>query len=138
MDVEWTSRLRCSHAETEREAASIRKRALRRNIAKSSKLPPVDVEASLHLAQTTRSKIEPGRHLTQNGESALLFTDRGELVRARLTEKGYQEMSRAPVLKPTLPFGGRKVAWTPPAFANGHLFARSDEELVSVSLAEKR
>jgi len=30
------------------------------------------------------------------------------------------------------------MAWTPPAYADGRVFARSDEELVCASLAVKR
>jgi len=73
-------------------------------------------------------------HLTSCGDGVLLYTDRGELIRAKLTGKGYEEISRATVLKPTFPFGGRNVAWPPPAFANGHIFARSGKELVCASL----
>jgi outer membrane protein assembly factor BamB len=73
-------------------------------------------------------------HLTRNGESVLLYTDKGELIRARLTPKGYDEISRARVLEPTMPFAGRKVAWSPPAYANGHIFARSGKELVCAAL----
>ncbi len=87
--------------------------------------------------KVTEKKTGASIHLTPNGESVLLFTDQGNVIRARLTPQGYQELSRAPALRPTLPFGGRKVAWTPPAYANGHIFARSDEELVCVSLSEK-
>jgi outer membrane protein assembly factor BamB len=74
-------------------------------------------------------------HLTVNGDSVLLYTDRGELIRARLTRQRYQEITRVALLEPTLPFGGRKVAWSPPAFANGHVFARNGKELVCASLA---
>lgn len=74
-------------------------------------------------------------HITPNGDSALLYNERGELIRARLTREGYQEVSRAALIQPTYPFGGRNCAWTPPAFANRHVFARTDRELVCVSLA---
>jgi hypothetical protein len=74
-------------------------------------------------------------HLTANGDAAFLYTDRGELIRAHLTAKGYREVSRARLLEPTYPFAGRKVAWPPPAYANRHVFARNDKELVCVSLA---
>ena len=74
-------------------------------------------------------------HLTVNGDSVLLFNDRGELIRARLTAQGYHEISRVALLAPTHSFGGRKVAWTPPAYANRHVFARNDEELICASLA---
>src|SRR5262245_23033295 len=66
-------------------------------------------------------------HLTANGDSAFLYTDNGELIRAQVTVKGYKEISRARLLEPTYPFGGRKVAWPPPAYANRHVFARNDK-----------
>jgi outer membrane protein assembly factor BamB len=74
-------------------------------------------------------------HLTPNGDSVLLYTDRGELIRARLTGEGYTELSRAAVLEPTFPWSGTHVAWSAPAYANGHIFARSGKELVCASLA---
>jgi outer membrane protein assembly factor BamB len=86
-------------------------------------------------AKVTDLKNGASIHLTPNGDSVLLYTDRGELIRARLTPEGYHEISRARVLEPTMPFGGRKVAWAPPAYANGHIFARSGKELVCASLA---
>ena len=76
-------------------------------------------------------------HLTPNGDSVLLYTDKGQLIRARLTSKGYNEISRVALLEPTFPFAGRKVTWSPPAFANGHVFARSGKELVCAALASK-
>jgi hypothetical protein len=74
-------------------------------------------------------------HVTPNGDAVFLFTDKGDLIRARLAPQGYREISRARLLEPTYPFGDRKCAWTPPAYANRHVFARNDEELVCVSLA---
>lgn len=74
-------------------------------------------------------------HLTANGDSVLLFTNKGELIRAQLTPQGYQEISRVAVLEPTFPFGGRNVAWSPPAYANRHIFARNGKELICASLA---
>jgi hypothetical protein len=44
-------------------------------------------------------------------------------------------MSRAAVLVPTFPFAGRNVAWAPPAFANGHIYARSGKELVCAAIS---
>jgi hypothetical protein len=85
-------------------------------------------------AKVTDLKNGASIHLTQNGDSVLLYTDRGELIRAQLTAKGYQQISRARVLEPTMPFGGRKVAWSPPAYANGHIFARNGKELICAAL----
>ncbi len=76
-------------------------------------------------------------HLTPCGDAVFLFTDQGDLIRAHLTAQGYREISRAHLLEPTSPFGDRKCAWTPPAYANGHVFARNDAELVCASLSTK-
>ncbi len=76
-------------------------------------------------------------HLTPNGGSVLLFTDRGELIRARLTPAGYKEVSRVRLLEPTSEFGGRKVVWAAPAYAGRHVFARNDKEVICASLAAK-
>jgi outer membrane protein assembly factor BamB len=86
-------------------------------------------------AKVTDLKNGASIHLTPNGDSVLLYTDRGELIRARLTPEGYKELSRVALLEPTFPFGGRKVAWSAPAFANRHVFARNGKELICASLA---
>lgn len=76
-------------------------------------------------------------HIIPNGDSVWLLTDQGDLIRARLSPQGYEELGRAHLLNPTYPFGGRKLLWSPPAFANRHVFARSGEELICVSLEAK-
>ncbi|HEV8002537.1 MAG TPA: PQQ-binding-like beta-propeller repeat protein [Planctomycetaceae bacterium] len=76
--------------------------------------------------------------ITPNGDSAFVYNDRGELIRARLVASGYQELSRTALIEPTFPFFGAKYAWAPPAFANEHLFVRNDRELLCVSLAATR
>lgn len=75
-------------------------------------------------------------HMTANGDSALLFNDRGELIRARLTPEGYHEISRVPLIEPTYSSSGRKVVWAAPAYANRHVFARNEKELICASLGE--
>jgi outer membrane protein assembly factor BamB len=70
-------------------------------------------------------------HLTPNGGGVFLHTDRGELIRARLTARGYREVSRTVLLKPA----GKAKAWPAPAYADRHVFARNDEELICASLA---
>ncbi len=75
-------------------------------------------------------------HLTPNGGSVLIFTDEGNLIRARLTPAGYEELGRVHVIEPTSPLSGRKFAWPPPAYAHQHLFVRNDQELICASLAE--
>jgi outer membrane protein assembly factor BamB len=72
--------------------------------------------------------------LVKNGDRYFLFNEQGELIIARLTPKGYEEIDRAKVLKPTNMMAGRPVVWMHPAFANGCMVARNDEEIVRVSL----
>jgi outer membrane protein assembly factor BamB len=77
-------------------------------------------------------------HMTANGDGVFLFTDKGDLIRAKLAAQGFQEISRARLLEPTTPFGDRKCAWAAPAYANHHVFARSEAEVVCASLAAKQ
>ena len=76
--------------------------------------------------------------LTPCGNTVFLFTDQGDLITARLSPEGFHEISRAHLLEATSPFGGKKRVWTPPAYANRHVFARNDEELICVSLEAKK
>jgi len=69
-------------------------------------------------------------HLAANGDSVFLFTNQGNLLRARLDAQGYYEVSRTHLLDPTHPFNGRNVVWPPPAYANQRVFARNDQQLV--------
>jgi outer membrane protein assembly factor BamB len=79
-------------------------------------------------------------HFVKNGDRYFLFNERGDLIIARLSPKGYEEISRAHLLEPTLDQlrqrGG--VCWSHPGFANKHVFARNDKELVCVNLAIER
>ena len=104
----------------------------------SGELACLDARTGQQVWQTnsvTDLKNGASIHLTPNGDAVFLFTDKGDLIQARLTPQGYREISRARLLEPTFPFGDRKCAWTPPAFANRQVFARNDEELVCASLA---
>jgi len=78
----------------------------------------------------------------KNGNRFFLFTEQGDLIIAKLSPKGYEEISRAHVVQPTTPigsqFGNRTVVWSHPAFANKCMFARNDKEIICVSLAADR
>ena len=76
-------------------------------------------------------------YMIRNGDKTWLFNDRGELIISRLSPQGFTLLSRAELIKPTraqLPRRGG-VCWSHPAYANQHVFARNDEELVCASLA---
>ena len=79
-------------------------------------------------------------HFVKNGENIWMFNERGELVIGRLSPKGLTEISRAKLIYPTedqlRQRGG--VCWSHPAYANKHVFARSDKYLVCASLAAKK
>jgi outer membrane protein assembly factor BamB len=74
--------------------------------------------------------------LTPNGDRFFLFNEQGELVIARLTPKGYEEIDRAAILKPTNKLAGRPVVWVHPAYAGKKVYVRNDQELVCVDLAK--
>jgi outer membrane protein assembly factor BamB len=78
-------------------------------------------------------------HFVQNASKTWMLNDRGELIIAELSPQGYKEISRAKLLDPTKDQlnRGDGVVWAHPAFANKHVFARNDKELVCASLAAK-
>jgi outer membrane protein assembly factor BamB len=76
--------------------------------------------------------------LVKNGDRFFLANEKGDLIIARLSPKGYEEVSRAHLLEPTGTAFGRPVVWSHPAFAGRCVFARNDKELVCVSLAAER
>lgn len=73
--------------------------------------------------------------LVKNRERYFLFSETGELIIAKLSPEGYEELSRARLLDPTGEAFGREVVWSHPAFADRCVFARNDKELICVSLA---
>jgi outer membrane protein assembly factor BamB len=76
--------------------------------------------------------------MVPHGDKVFLWNDHGDLILARLTSAGYQEISRTHLLDPDMPSsggGGRKVVWSHPAFANRCLYVRNNHEIISVSLA---
>jgi outer membrane protein assembly factor BamB len=77
-------------------------------------------------------------HMVRNGERVWMFNERGELIIATLSPEGFKEISRAKLIDPTRVQLSRRsgVCWSHPAYANKHIFARNDEELVSASLAK--
>jgi outer membrane protein assembly factor BamB len=74
--------------------------------------------------------------IVKNGTRFFLFAETGELVIAKLSPEGYEEVSRAKLLDPTGAAFGRKVLWSHPAFANKCIYVRNDKEIACFSLAE--
>ena len=87
---------------------------------------------------TATSQVRWGTlHMVRNGRTIWMFNDRGELIISRLSPEGFEEISRAALIRPTRGQLRRRdgVCWSHPAFAYRHVFARNDEELVCASLA---
>ena len=76
--------------------------------------------------------------IVKNGGRFFLFNEKGDLIIAKLTPRGYEEISRAHLLEPTNTAAGRDVLWSHPAFANHRMYARNDKEIICVDLALKR
>jgi hypothetical protein len=76
-------------------------------------------------------------HFVRNGDRIWMFNERGELIISKLSPRGFEEISRAKLLEPTLDQLRQRegVCWSHPAFANKHVFARNDKEIVCASLA---
>jgi outer membrane protein assembly factor BamB len=76
--------------------------------------------------------------MVPHGKKVFLFNEKGDLILARLTRAGYDEIGRTHILDPDMPSvgsGGRKVVWSHPAFANRCIYARNNHEIVCVFLA---
>ena len=74
--------------------------------------------------------------LTPQGNRWFLFNEKGDLIIAKLSPKGYEEIDRAHLLDPTTPLEkNRDVLWSHPAYANKSIYVRNDKELVCFSLA---
>ena len=76
-------------------------------------------------------------YIVKHEQRYFLFSETGDLILARLSAKGYEEIGRFHVVDPTGECFGREVVWSHPAFANRCVFARNDKELVCVSLAKQ-
>ncbi len=80
--------------------------------------------------------------IVRQGDRLFINNDRGELIIVKPSPSGYQEISRTHLIKPTSPPQNRRqlvnVNWMYPAYANRHIYARNDEEIISASLAADR
>jgi outer membrane protein assembly factor BamB len=77
--------------------------------------------------------------LVRHEDRFFINTDRGDLIIASLSPGGYHEISRTNLIKPSSNPGNRRelaaVNWSHPAYANRHIVARNDSEVIRASLA---
>ncbi len=102
----------------------------------------MDIETGKRLWETPqplsdRRPVQTGTaFIVRQADRYWLFSEQGDLIIAKLSPEGYEELDRAKVIKPTNVAFGRDVVWSAPAFANQHVFIRNDEELIRVNLAK--
>jgi outer membrane protein assembly factor BamB len=84
--------------------------------------------------------------LVRQDDRYFINNDRGELIIAQFSYQGYREIDRTKLIDPTSnsAWGRRRgqsrpsdrlVNWSHPAYANRHIFARNDKEIICASLA---
>jgi len=100
--------------------------------ATRGKLTPTKVAATDEPASSERWS---NAFIVKQAERYFLFNEQGDLIIAKMSPKGYEEISRAHLIEPTNKDAGRRVVWVHPAFANKCVFVRNDIEMVCVSLA---
>ena len=92
------------------------------------------------LALTNENARWASGQIVRNGDRYFINNDRGDLIIARFSPQGYEEIDRAQVMEATNPLRRRRelgaVHWTHPAYANRHMIMRNDEEIVRFSLEE--
>jgi hypothetical protein len=69
-------------------------------------------------------------------ERCFLANDLGELILARLSSEGYEEIDRAQLIQPDQPVGKDMLVWSHPAFANKRIYCRNDREIRCLSMAK--
>ena len=103
----------------------------------------LDAETGERIWETQAVTAERARwasaFLVRHGDRFFINNDRGDLIIARLTPDGYEEISRTHLIAPTSEPGNRRelktVNWSHPAYANQRIYARNDEEIIAASLA---
>ena len=78
--------------------------------------------------------------IVKHEDRYFINNDRGDLIIAKLSPEGYEEISRTTIIQPTT-FSQRRrekgaVHWSHPAYANRHLITRNDKKIVRYSLAK--
>jgi outer membrane protein assembly factor BamB len=115
-------------------------------ICSFGQLRALNAKTGERIWETQAVTKEKRRHTTaflvRHGDHYFINNDRGDLIIARLTPEGYQEISRTPLIKPTTENSASRrelnaVNWSHPAYANKHIIQRNDEEIIRASLDAK-
>ncbi len=63
-----------------------------------------------------------------------LFSETGDLIVSKISPSSYEELSRTHLIDGTNTWQGRNVVWAYPAFSNGNIVVRNDQEIASFKL----
>jgi outer membrane protein assembly factor BamB len=90
------------------------------------------------LATTAKGRPAPATtgFVVKNGDKYFLVNEVGELILAKMSPDGFEEIGRTKMVEPTSSSFGRKVVWSHPAFANKCVYMRNDKEIICMSLAK--
>lgn len=110
-------------------------------VDRKGELRCVELESGKHVWSSNEAthadrRDSPNMFLIKHEDRFFLANDLGELIIAKLSPDGYQEISRAQMIDPQTMTNQRKVVWSHPAFANRCVFARNDQRIVCISLAD--
>jgi hypothetical protein len=125
----------CSYGQLRCIEANTGKRVWESMQATRGKLTPAKVAEEPEPAERERWSLA---FLIPHRDRFFLFNEQGDLIIAKLSPKGYEEIDRAHIIDPTNTMAGRGrlVVWMHPAFANKCVYVRNDKELICLSLAE--
>jgi len=124
----------CSYGQLRCIKAATGERVWETMLATRGKRTPPNVTASSEPAESERWGHA---FIVPHEDHYFLFNEQGDLITAKLTPKGYEELSRANIVEPTNNMArGRMVVWMHPAFANKSVFVRNDKEIVRLDLAK--
>lgn len=91
--------------------------------------------------EMTQSARWAAAFLVLNSNRYFVNNDQGDLIIVQFTPEGYLEIDRTSLIEPTTHISfrrtGRLVNWSHPAYANRHIFARNDKEILRASLEKK-
>lgn len=129
----------CSYGQLRGVDVMTGKRLWETNKATRGRLTPVPIAAKAE-PSTVQPWSERWAHafLTPNGSRYFLFNEQGELIIAKLSRSGYEEIDRTTLLEPLNKMAGRPVVWMHPAYANKRIYVRNDERAVCYDLAKSR
>ena len=92
------------------------------------------------MAVTREKQRWAAAFFVRHGDRYFINNDRGELIIAKLSPEGFQELDRTQLIEPTSPTVRRRdlgaVHWSHPAYANRHILVRNDREILRASLAK--